>query len=92
MQGRPQLFTGGRQLSVLVSPDDYQALTRLVEERRRELPGYSYSDELRLAVRRYLDEQPRIMRRPKPDVHEDRKRQLHTIARIATRLARETAA
>lgn len=92
MQGRPQLFTGGRQLSVLVSPEDYQALNRLVEERRRELPGYSFSDELRTAVRQYLDEQPRVARRSKPDPEQDRKRQLHAAARIITRIAREMAA
>jgi hypothetical protein len=89
MQGRPQLFPGGRQISVLVAPEDYQALTRIVEERRRERPGYSFGDLLRVYIRRALDQEPRTGRRPKLDITQERRRRLHVIARIATRLARE---
>ena len=42
MQGRPQLFANSRQISVLVSADDYKLLNNMVENERVARPGYSF--------------------------------------------------
>lgn len=88
MQGRPQLFPDSRQISVLVSADDYQTLERLVEKARVERPGYSFGDLLRAFIRKSLvgeDAKPL----PRLGASQDRVRRLHAIARSAQRLARE---
>ena len=90
MQGRPQLFPDSRQISVLVSADDYQLLSNLVEHARVGRPGYSFGDLLRTMIRRCLAEEPDVARRlRKLPPAADRVRRLHAIARSAAELARE---
>lgn len=89
MQGRPQLFRSSRQISVLVSTDDYRALTVLLERARLEQrPGYSYGDLLRGFIRRCLDEEDLTPAR-KLNPTQDRVRRLHAIAQAAKNLAHE---
>lgn len=88
--GRPQLFPDGRQISVLVSGDDYQILTGLVNQERLERPGFSFGDLLRGYIREALDKRPRRrFRNHSSDPKDDRIRRLHFIARSARRLAQE---
>jgi hypothetical protein len=88
MQGRPQLFRSSKQISVLVSGEDYRALTLLMERARVERPGYSYGDVLRDCIRRCLAEEDlKPVRKLSP--MQDRIRRLHAIARSAVRLAHE---
>lgn len=92
MQGRPQLFTTSKQISVLVSGEDYRALTVLLERARVERPGYSYGDLLRTFIHRCLDqEDPDLLKpsRRRLSAAQDRIRRLHAIARSATNLAHE---
>lgn len=91
MQGRPQLFSSSKQISVLVSGDDYKALSALLDRARVERPGYSYGDLLRTFIHRCLDqEDPDLLKRArKLGATQDRIRRLHAIARSATTLAHE---
>lgn len=90
MQGRPQLFENSRQISVLVSANDYKLLNNLVEKARIERPGYSFGDLLRAFIRRELDQDPEISKRlSKLSPAQDRVRRLHAIARSAVSLAHE---
>lgn len=89
MQGRPQLFRSSRQLSVLVSGDDYKALTVLVERARVERPGYSYGDLLRAFIRRCLDQEEDLAPARKLNPNQDRIRRLHALGRAAHQLAQE---
>jgi hypothetical protein len=87
-QGRPQLFARSRQISVLVSADEYQALDHLVQKQRVGRPGYTFGDLLRSFIRESLqkeDTQPL----PKLPPAKDRIRRLHAIARSAVSLAHE---
>lgn len=88
MQGRPQLFRSSKQISVLVSGEDYRALSILLERARVERPGYSYGDLLRGFIRRCLD-QENVQPDRKLNPMQDRIRRLHAIARSAVALARE---
>ena len=89
MQGRPQLFRSSKQISVLVSGEDYRALTVLLERARVERPGYSYGDLLRGFIRHCLDKEQDLKPGPKLSPLQDRIRRLHGIARSAVRLAHE---
>lgn len=89
MQGRPQLFRSSKQLSVLVSGEDYRALTILLERARVERPGFSYGDLLRTFIRRCLDQEEDLKPARKLSPQQDRIRRLHAIARSAVRLAHE---
>jgi hypothetical protein len=90
MQGRPQLFKDSRQISVLVSAEDYTLLNNMVEKARVGRPGYSFGDLLRTFIRRALDQDPEIAKRlRKLSPAKDRVRRLHAIARSASRLAHE---
>jgi len=89
MQGRPQLFRSSKQISVLVSGDDYRALTVLLERARVERPGYSYGDLLRAFIRQRLDQEEDLKPVRKLSPMQDRIRRLHAIARSAVRLAHE---
>ena len=89
MRGRPQLFRSSKQISVLVSGDDYKALTVLLERARVERPGCSYGDLLRAFIRQSLDRERDLKPLPKLKPLEDRIRRLHAIARQATMLAHE---
>jgi hypothetical protein len=88
MQGRPQLFRSSKQISVLVSGEDYRALTVLLERARVQRPGYSYGDLLRTFIRRCLEEED-LKPMPKLNPMQDRIRRLHAMARQATDLAHE---
>lgn len=88
MQGRPQLFRSSRQLSVLVSGDDYKALTVLRDRARVGRPGYSFGDLLRDFIHRCL-EQEDVKPAHKLNSKQDRVRRLHAIARSAVSLAHE---
>lgn len=88
MQGRPQLFENSRQISVLVSTDDYEILSGIVEKARVARPGYSFGDLLRGYIHKCLaDEDVKPLRKLSPA--RDRVRRLHAIARSAAKLARE---
>jgi len=89
MQGRPQLFRSSKQISVLVSGEDYRALTVLLERARVERPGYSYGDLLRGFIARCLQQEEDLKPTRKPNPVQDRIRRLHAIARQATSLAHE---
>lgn len=90
MRGRPQLFPNSRQISVLVSEDDYKVLSQLLEKARIARPGYSFGDLLRGFIRKCLaGEDVKPLRKLPPS--QDRVRRLHAIARTAQRLARELA-
>jgi hypothetical protein len=89
MQGRPQLFKSSKQISVLVSAEDYRALTVLLEKARVERPGYSYGDLLRGFIRRSLEQEADLKPIRKLSPLQDRIRRLHAIARSAIRLAHE---
>lgn len=90
MQGRPQLFANSRQISVLVSADDYRLLNNLVERERVARPGYSFGDLMRSFIRHALDQDPEAAKRmPKLSASQDRVRRLHAIARSAVSLAHE---
>ena len=90
MQGRPQLFPHSKQISVLVSSDDYKVLGGLVEKARVARPGYSFGDLLRDFIRRVLDQEPDLSKPLKKlPPGKDRIRRLYAIARQAQRLARE---
>lgn len=89
MQGRPQLFPDGHQISVLVSAEDYQALAGLVQKNRIGRPGFSFGDLLRSYIRRCLAEEPRRRRLVSEDPESNRVRRLHAIARSAHQLAKE---
>ena len=87
-QGRPQLFPTSRQISVLVSDDDYKSLNVLVERERVGRPGYSFGDLLRTFIRRCLDTSDlKPVRRLSPN--QDRVRRLHAMARQAADLEHE---
>lgn len=88
MQGRPQLFRTSKQISVLVSGEDYRALTVLLERARVERPGYSYGDLLRTFIRKCLDTADLAPPR-KLNPMQDRIRRLHAISRAARILAHE---
>ena len=88
MQGRPQLFPNSRQISVLVSADDYTTLERLVTKARVERPGFSFGDLLRGFIRKGLAGED-LKPLPKLPASQDRVRRLHAIARSAHRLAHE---
>jgi len=88
MQGRPQLFPDSRQISVLVSADDYKILDGLVQKERVSRPGFSFGDLLRRFIRQCLaDEDVKPLRKLPPS--QDRVRRLHAIARSAQSLAHE---
>lgn len=88
--GRPQLFPQGKQVSVLVSAEDYRALAELVEAARAERADYCLGDLLRGYIRRGLDGDAPERRQPKPlDPRETHVRQLHALARSAKRIALE---
>jgi hypothetical protein len=89
MQGRPQLFRSSKQLSVLVSGEDYRALTVLLEKARVERPGYSYGDLLRTFIARCLEQEEDLKPIRKLSAQQDRIRRLHALARIATKIAQE---
>lgn len=90
MQGRPQLFGNSRQISVLVSSDDYKLLSNMVEQARVERPGFSFGDLLRTFIRQALDQDPETSKRlRKLPPAQDRIRRLHAIARSAVSLAHE---
>jgi hypothetical protein len=90
MQGRPPLYAESRQISVLVSAEDYNQLAELVERGRIEQrPGFSFGDVLRQFIHRGLKESPRRRRGPLDDPKENTVRRLHAIARTAQKLARE---
>jgi hypothetical protein len=89
MQGRPQLFRSSKQISVLVSGDDYRALTVLLERARVERPGYSYGDLLRTFITRCLAQEEDLKPVRKLSPQQDRIRRLHALARVATRIAHE---
>jgi hypothetical protein len=89
MRGRPQLFPSGRQISVLVSAEDYRNLAALVERAQVDRPGFSFGDLLRSYIRRGLAEEPRQFRPRTVDPKEDTVRHLYAIARTAYRIARE---
>jgi hypothetical protein len=89
MQGRPQLFRSSKQISVLVSGEDYRALTVLMERARVERPGYSYGDVLRSFIRRCLDQEKDLKPIRKLNPMQDRIRRLHAMSRQATDLAHE---
>jgi hypothetical protein len=89
MQGRPQLFRSSKQISVLVSGEDYRALTVLLDRARVERPGYSYGDLLREFIRRCLDQEQDLKPVRKLNPMQDRIRRLHAISRAAARLAQE---
>jgi len=88
MQGRPQLFAKSRQISVLVSADDYHILDGLVQKERVARPGFSFGDLLRDYIR---DALKREDTRPLPKLSrgKDQIRRLHAIARSAITLAHE---
>jgi hypothetical protein len=89
MQGRPQLFRSSKQISVLVSGDDYRALAVLLERARVERPGYSFGDLLRAFIRQRLDQEEDLKPARKLNPTQDRVQRLHAIARAAVRLAHE---
>jgi hypothetical protein len=89
MRGRPQLFSSGRQISVLVSVEDYRSLAALVERAQIEMPGFSFGDLVRGYIRRCLATEPRQYRSRTVDPREDTVRHLYAIARTAQRIARE---
>lgn len=89
MQGRPQLFPSGHQISVLVSEEDYRSLAALVEKARVERPGFSFGDLLRSYIRRCLADEPRRFRSRSGNPKEDSVRRLHEAARTVQRIARE---
>lgn len=88
MQGRPQLFPDSKQISVLVSADEYKILNGLVTKARLERPGFSFGDLLRGFIRKCLADED-IKPLPKFAASQDRIRRLHAIARAAQRLAHE---
>lgn len=89
-QGRPQLFADSRQISVLVSADDYRLLNNMVENERVARPGFSFGDLLRSFIRAALDQDPDAAKRlRKLSPAQDRVRRLHAIARSAVSLAHE---
>jgi len=88
MQGRPQLFSNSRQISVLVSTEDYRILDGLVQKERVERPGYSFGDLLRGFIQKCLAEGDTKPLKKVPPA-KDRIRRLHAIARSATSLAHE---
>lgn len=87
MQGRPQLFKDSRQLSVLVSVDDYRALSQMLEKARVARPGYSFGDLLRGFIRKCLTGEDVKLTKLSPA--QDRIRRLHAISRSARALAHE---
>lgn len=89
MQGRPQLFRNSKQISVLVSGEDYRALTVLLERERVGRPGYSYGDLLRSFIDRCLSQEEDLRSSRKLNPMQDRIRRLHALARLATNLAHE---
>jgi DNA-directed RNA polymerase subunit L len=89
MIGRPQLFPQGKQVSVLLSAEDYRALGMVVEQARETHPDYTFGDVLRAYIRRGLkQDQPRLQTAP-VNPREARRRKLNAIARTAKSLARE---
>ncbi|PWT79185.1 MAG: hypothetical protein C5B60_00100 [Chloroflexi bacterium] len=89
MQGRPQLFRSSKQITVLVSGEDYRALTALLEREQIARPGYSYGDLLRSFIGRCLAEEQDLTPVRKLNPTQDRIRRLHAMARQATSLAHE---
>jgi hypothetical protein len=87
--GRPKLYPGGHQLNVFVSGEEYEVLSALVNRARVEHPNYSFSDIVRVYIRRGLAEEPRPFKRHLADPNETPARRLYVIARMAQRLARE---
>jgi len=88
MQGRPKLHKESKQISVLVSLEEYKSLDQLVQKARVERPGFSFGDLLRGYVRKCLaqeDTKPLTKLSPR----QDQVRRLHAMARSARRMARE---
>jgi hypothetical protein len=80
---------GQKQVSVLLSAEDYRIISQLVGQERVGHPEYSVGDLLRRYIRRGLkDDAPGVKSAP-IDPRLARRRQLHSIVRIARRLARE---
>lgn len=89
MRGRPRLFPETRQISVLISDEDYQRLVAVVERARVEKPGFGMGDLLRSYIRRGMAKEEEQFHSHAADPKEDIVRQLHAIARTAQRIARE---
>lgn len=88
--GRPLIFPeGSKTLSVLVCPEDYRALSELVERAKAARPGYNFGDLLRRYIRRGLAaDVPRLQDQP-VDPKQTPVRQLFALARRARRIAVE---
>ena len=88
MQGRPQLFPNSRQISVLVSANEYATMAALIEKERVARPGFTFGDLLRGFIRKCLSEED-VKPLAKLPPSKDRVRRLHAIARSAVSLAHE---
>lgn len=89
MAGRPELFPDGRQVCVLLSRADYEALSTLVDKARVERPGFSFGELVRRYIRRGLAEDKPFRAKAAADPSQDGLRRLQAIARSATLLARD---
>lgn len=87
--GRPQRFPHGRQVSVLVSIDDYRVLRETVDRARVDQPEYTMGDLMRDYIRRCLKQARRVPAGPDPG--DSPVRRLKTIEHQARRLRLELA-
>jgi len=88
--GRPLLFRDSRQMSVLVSGDEYRRIVALVEQARAENKNFSIGDLLRSYIERGLaGEGKASKRRCAPNPKLTPARRLHAISRSVQELARE---
>jgi hypothetical protein len=86
MRGRPKLYASRRTLTLILSADDYDALSSRARQVAEEKPGFSMADLVRHFIERGLAKSA-----PEPqaiDIHTARVRQLYAISRTALQLAK----